>query len=266
MTPTPGAAVSARSPTSPGIRVGHHQRIGRGWQTGTTVVFVPDGATPGVDVRGGGPGTRETDALAPHNLVEQIHADLPHRRQRLRARRRRRGDGLARGTSARFHRRPAGIRPGQRRVPIVPAAVIFDLGRGGNFGHRPDAGFGRRAVANARRRPGPLGMRSAPAPGRRPAVCRAASAPPARPSSFPDPMVEPPHESRTVDVIVGALAVVNANGSPIDRRTGLPWESTRPRRDHRRSSAAGLLEVAATAARPPQPQHHDRCRRHVGRD
>ena len=58
----------------PGVRVGHHQRIGRGWQTGTTVVLVPGGATPGVDVRGGGPGTRETDALGPDNLVERIHA------------------------------------------------------------------------------------------------------------------------------------------------------------------------------------------------
>ncbi|MGI9645494.1 MAG: P1 family peptidase, partial [Ilumatobacteraceae bacterium] len=58
----------------PGVRVGHHQRLGRGWQTGTTVVVVPDGATPGVDVRGGGPGTRETDALAPENLVRTIHA------------------------------------------------------------------------------------------------------------------------------------------------------------------------------------------------
>ena len=57
-----------------GVRVGHHQRAGRGWQTGTTVVFVPGGATPGVSVRGGGPGTRETDALRPENLVELIHA------------------------------------------------------------------------------------------------------------------------------------------------------------------------------------------------
>ncbi len=57
-----------------GVLVGHHQRLGRGWQTGTTVVVVPGGATPGVSVRGGGPGTRETDALHPENLVERIHA------------------------------------------------------------------------------------------------------------------------------------------------------------------------------------------------
>jgi L-aminopeptidase/D-esterase-like protein len=58
----------------PGVLVGHHQRVGKGWQTGTTVIVVPNGAAPGVDVRGGGPGTRETDALAPENLVDRVHA------------------------------------------------------------------------------------------------------------------------------------------------------------------------------------------------
>jgi len=57
-----------------GLRVGHHQRIGRGWQTGTTVVLALDGAVAAVDVRGGGPGTRETDALDARNLVDRIHA------------------------------------------------------------------------------------------------------------------------------------------------------------------------------------------------
>src|SRR6187549_1186330 len=57
-----------------GVLVGHHQRIARGWLTGTTVVLTPDGATAGVDVRGGAPGTRETDALRPENLVQQVHA------------------------------------------------------------------------------------------------------------------------------------------------------------------------------------------------
>ena len=50
------------------------QRVGRGWLTGTTVVSIAKGAVPGVDVRGGGPGTRETDALDPRNLVDLVHA------------------------------------------------------------------------------------------------------------------------------------------------------------------------------------------------
>ncbi|MEI7547745.1 MAG: P1 family peptidase, partial [Actinomycetota bacterium] len=49
----------------PGIAVGHTQRVGRGWCTGTTVVLLPAGTTAGADVRGGGPGTRETDLLSP---------------------------------------------------------------------------------------------------------------------------------------------------------------------------------------------------------
>ncbi len=57
-----------------GVLVGHHQRRGRGWSTGTTVVSTPGGAVAAVDVRGGGPGTRETDALDPRNLVDRVHA------------------------------------------------------------------------------------------------------------------------------------------------------------------------------------------------
>ncbi|WP_338043745.1 P1 family peptidase [Ornithinimicrobium flavum] len=58
-----------------GLAVGHHGRVGDGWLTGTTVVLAPpEGAVGGVDVRGGGPGTRETDLLDPRNLVERVHA------------------------------------------------------------------------------------------------------------------------------------------------------------------------------------------------
>ena len=57
-----------------GILVGHHARRSRGWRTGTTVIRPVDGAVCGVDVRGGGPGTRETDALRPENLIQKIHA------------------------------------------------------------------------------------------------------------------------------------------------------------------------------------------------
>ena len=62
-------------PTCAGIRVGHATRRGDGWLTGTTVVLTgPGGAVGGVDVRGGGPGTRETDLLDPRNAVERVHA------------------------------------------------------------------------------------------------------------------------------------------------------------------------------------------------
>ena len=57
-----------------GVRVGHHQRRGQGWLTGTTVVLPPRGTVAAVDVRGGAPGTRETDLLDPANVVQEAHA------------------------------------------------------------------------------------------------------------------------------------------------------------------------------------------------
>lgn len=85
-TEQPGNAAGTRTPASrpgprdaltdvSGLRVGHAQRIGDGWLSGTTVVLAPEGgAIAAVDVRGGGPGTRETDALDPRNLVQRIEA------------------------------------------------------------------------------------------------------------------------------------------------------------------------------------------------
>lgn len=192
-----------------GITVGHHQRTGRGWQTGTTVVVARDGATPGVDVRGGGPGTRETDALAPQNLVEQIHAVCltGGSAYGLAA-----ADGVVRWQEANGLGYPVGPPDAGLVVPVVPAAVVFDLGRGGTFSNRPDAGFGERAARNARRAQrswGAVGAGTgASAGGLQGGVGTAA---------------------RVVDVAngptvtVGAVAVVNANGSVVDPSTGLPW-------------------------------------------
>ena len=78
--PTAGGAdlsVGARNALTDvaGLRVGHHDRRDGGYLTGTTVVLAPDGGmAAGVDVRGGGPGTRETDLLHPTATVERIHA------------------------------------------------------------------------------------------------------------------------------------------------------------------------------------------------
>ena len=131
-----------------GIQVGHHQRIGRGWQTGTTVVHAPGGATPGVSVRGGGPGTRETDALRPENLVQTIHAICLTGGSAF-------GLAAADGVVAWLEERSLGFPVGdpddpEGVVPVVPAAVIFDLGRAGRFDRRPTADFGRRAIAASR--------------------------------------------------------------------------------------------------------------------
>ena len=58
----------------PGVLVGHHQRRSPGWRTGTTVVRVDGGAMGSCDVRGGGPGTRETDLLDPVAMIDRVHA------------------------------------------------------------------------------------------------------------------------------------------------------------------------------------------------
>jgi L-aminopeptidase/D-esterase-like protein len=128
-----------------GFEIGHHTADGPGWLTGTTVVLARTGAVGGVDVRGGGPGTRETDLLDPSTLVEQVHAVVltGGSAYGLAA-----ADGVMRGLEEQGIGFPVGPEPGQV-VPIVPAAVIFDLGRGGDFGHRPTADFGSRALAAA---------------------------------------------------------------------------------------------------------------------
>ncbi|MBO8195570.1 P1 family peptidase [Streptomyces oryzae] len=136
----------------PGLRVGHAQRTEDGWLTGTTVVLAPrEGAVAGVDARGGAPGTRETDALDPRNLVEHIHAVVLTGGSAF-------GLDAASGVMGWLEEQGRGVPVGpdpSQVVPVVPAAVIFDLGRGGSWRARPDAELGRQAVeAAARTEPG----------------------------------------------------------------------------------------------------------------
>src|SRR5450631_106396 len=128
-----------------GIRVGHADRRTDGWLSGTTVVLAPDsGAVAGVDVRGGGPGTRETDVLDPRNTVERVHAILLSGGSAF-------GLAAADGVMQRLFEAGVGFpagRPGDV-VPIVPGAVIYDLGRGGDFSSRPGASMGEEAYEAA---------------------------------------------------------------------------------------------------------------------
>lgn len=210
----------------PGLLVGHHQRSGRGWLSGTTVVLAPAGAVAAVDVRGGGPGTRETDALDPRNLVDRIHGVCLTGGSAY---------GLAAADGVMAHLESLGlgvpVGPGASDVvPVVPAAVVFDLGRGGSFTNRPDASFGLRAARAARAhsvRRGSVGAGTgARAGGLQGGVGMAAAS-----------VVV---GGRTVRV--GALAVVNASGRVIDPATGAPWTAVpglrRPDRDDRAALAA----------------------------
>ncbi|WP_338907699.1 P1 family peptidase [Streptomyces nigra] len=129
-----------------GLRVGHATHTGDGWLTGTTVVLAPEGgAVAAVDVRGGGPGTKETDALDPRNVVQKVEAIVLTGGSAY-------GLDAATGVMAWLEEQRRGVRVGSdpaHVVPVVPAACVFDLGRGGDFRARPDAGTGRAAIEAA---------------------------------------------------------------------------------------------------------------------
>ncbi|MGE0305654.1 MAG: P1 family peptidase [Acidimicrobiia bacterium] len=218
-----------------GIAVGHHQRIGRGWLTGTTVVIPPRGAVGGVDVRGGGPGTRETDTLNPINLVSNVDAICLSGGSAY-------GLDAATGAMGFLAERNRGFTVGPEPhhvVPIVPGAVLFDLGRGGRFEHRPDASFGYRAASRARPRPiaqGNVGAGTGAFAGRLKGGIGSAS------------VVTP------AGITVAALVALNSAGSPVDLGTGLLWGAAHGVGDEfahlRRPSAAERKAFAALHEMP----------------
>jgi putative pantetheine hydrolase len=191
-----------------GLRVGHAQRSGEGWLTGVTVVLAPEGgAVAAVDVRGGGPGTRETDALDPRNLVPRIEAVVLTGGSAF-------GLDAASGVVGWLEEKGRGFRvggPGQV-VPVVPAAALFDLGRGGMWAARPDRELGRVAVeaAAATAECGPVAQgcvgagTGAVAGGIKGGVGTASWV-------------------LASGTTVAALAVVNAAGSVVDPDTGALW-------------------------------------------
>ncbi len=123
----------------PGIRVGHDTDTEAG--TGCTVILCDPPAMGGVDVRGGAPATRETDLLRPMHLVDEVHALLLTGGSAF-------GLDAATGVMRYLEERQIGYDVGVARVPIVPAAAIFDLGFG-SARIRPDALSGYRACEQA---------------------------------------------------------------------------------------------------------------------
>ena len=142
-----GAAALAQHPAQkgitdvPGVRVGHYTLAER--PTGCTVVlFDSTGAVGGVAQRGGAPGTRETDLLDPTNLVERVNAVVLSGGSAF-------GLDAAQGVVRYLDERGIGFRTSAGVVPIVPAAIVFDLGVGANPKIRPTADCGYRAAAAA---------------------------------------------------------------------------------------------------------------------
>ncbi len=181
----------------PGLKVGTYTRSDSGYRTGTTVIRTEKGATAGYSQMGGAPGTKETDLLKPGGFVRAVHAIVL-------------GGGSAYGLDAAtgvmrwMEEHGFGVPIGTFGVvPIVPAAILMDLGRGGDFKKRPDAEFGYKAAEAATADPvksGRTGMGMGAGWGMGTASVKLSN-------------------GYTVAAIVG----LNPAGSPIDPRTCLPY-------------------------------------------
>lgn len=184
----------------PGIRVGHAtDAVGR---TGCTVIFATDGAVAGVDVRGSAPGTRETDLLRPTALVEHIHAICLAGGSAF-------GLAAADGVMRYLSERGIGFDTGARPVPIVPAAILFDLFTGSaTASPGPDDGYA--ACEAAARGDDPLEGQVGAGTGA--TVGKLAGPEMTSPGGVGSAALRLPDGS-----IVGALAITNAVGNVIAR-------------------------------------------------
>ncbi len=181
-----------------GLRVGHDTNLDAG--TGCTVLLCDTPAVGGVDVRGGAPATRETDLLRPMHMVEEVHAILLTGGSAF-------GLSAADGVMTYLAERSIGVDTGVARVPIVPAAAIFDLAFASSQ-MRPDAAAGYRACELATRGPlaqGNVGAGTGATVGKLlgPSLCMKGGLGSAC-SRLPD------------GTLVGALVVVNAFGDIVD--------------------------------------------------
>ena len=187
----------------PGIRVGHGTDE-RGC-TGCTVVLCPDGTVGGVDIRGSAAGTRELDALSPMHLVPHVHAVLLAGGSAF-------GLDAAGGVMRYLEEQGIGFDVQVTRVPIVPAAILFDLRLGDAFA-RPDAAMAYAACRQATSGPFPEGSVGA---GTGATVGKLFGISQATKSGLGSAVMNLPGGLK-----VGALAVVNAFGDVRDPPTGV---------------------------------------------
>ena len=186
----------------PGILVGHAQNDAA--LTGCTVILYEKGAVGGVDQRGGAPGTREIDALHPMHLVNKVHGIVLAGGSAF-------GLDAATGAMRYLEERGVGFDTRIARVPIVPSAILFDLGIG-NPDVRPDAAMGYLACQNASSEP--------PAEGNVGAGTGATVGKILGPSQCMKSGIGTASMEIGAGVIVAAIAAVNAFGDVIDPATG----------------------------------------------
>jgi len=184
-----------------GIRVGHAQNLEA--LTGCTVILCEDGAVGGVDQRGGAPGTRETDLLRPMHLVDNVHGIMLAGGSAF-------GLDAASGVMRYLEEKGVGFDTRVARVPIVPAAILFDLGVG-RADVRPDAEMGYQACLNATTSPPAEGNVGA---GTGATVGKILGMGQAMKSGIGTASME-----IGAGVIVGAIVAVNAFGDVVDPTT-----------------------------------------------
>jgi L-aminopeptidase/D-esterase-like protein len=184
-----------------GIEVGHAQNEDA--LTGCTVILCRKGAVAGVDVRGGAPGTRETDLLNPINLVEKVHAIVLAGGSAF-------GLDAATGVMRYLEEKKVGFNTGVVKVPIIPSAILYDLNLG-RADVRPDSAMGASAAASARdlTAEGNVGAGTGASVGKMFGMALA---------------MKSGLGTASMDigggVIVGAIVAVNAFGDVIDPKTG----------------------------------------------
>ena len=217
----------------PGIRVGHHTLAER--PTGCTVVIADgEGAVPGLAQRGGAPGTRETSLMDPANAVERIHAVTLSGGSTF-------GLDAAQGVMRYLEEKGVGVRFGGAVIPLVPAAIIFDL-RVGDGRIRPTADCGYRAASAATTGPVAEGNVGA---GRGATVGKLGG-------SGRTPMkggVGTASIRLPDGLVVGAIVVVNAVGDVVDPVTGRIVAGTR-NADGTLADARAILRAGASLNGP----------------
>lgn len=217
----------------PGVKVGHCQLAER--PTGCTVVLTETGVVAGVDIRGGAPGTRETALLDPVNTVAEVHAIVLSGGSAF-------GLDTASGVVRYLAERGFGYQTRAAKVPIVPAAILYDLSVGGRPDIRPGADAGYRAAAAASSGPvaeGNFGAGAGATIGKIAGMDRA---------------MKSGLGTAAIDVgglIVAALVAVNSVGDTIDPATGEVVAGVRTEDGSGLADARRLLRAGRVSPRGP---------------
>jgi L-aminopeptidase/D-esterase-like protein len=225
-----------------GIRVGHQTMDGR--PTGCTVILVDGpGAVGAVSQRGGAPGTRETDLLDPLNMVDAVNAVVLAGGSAF-------GLEAAQGVVRYLEERNVGYKTAAGVVPIVPAAILYDLTVGGDAKIRPNAECGYKAASSASTNAvaeGNVGAGAGATVGKMGGVAEHPGYPagPRRPmkGGLGSASVRLPN-----GLVVGAIVAVNAVGDIIDPRSGQVVAGTR----NPDGSLADVRTLLATGALTPR--------------